>query len=255
MIKQFALVTFIVFIISNNSFAQENNIIVIDNNIQLINLQDSIFIHISWQQSETFGRFPSNGLIIIKNGEALMVDTPMDNDKTKRLTNYLNDSLSVSLTKLIVCHYHDDCLGGLEYLQTLGIESIANYLTIAKCKEIGLPIPSIPFTDSLKFNFNGEPVECSFFGAGHTFDNIVVYLPNKEILFGGCLVKSSNSKGLGNTTDAVVNEWSQTINKIIKRFPEIKTVVPGHGGHGDKKLLYHTVDLVEFAKNKSNLTK
>lgn len=113
MIKQFALVNFIILIISNYSIAQENNTIVIDNDIQLIQLQDSIFIHISWQQSENFGRFPSNGLIIIKNGQALMLDTPMDNDKTERLTKYLTDSLCVKLTKVIACHYHDDCLGGL----------------------------------------------------------------------------------------------------------------------------------------------
>ncbi len=254
MIKQFALTHLFVLIILNFSFAQENNTIAIDNDIQLMQLHDSVFIHISWQQSENFGRFPSNGLIIIKNGQALMVDTPMDNDKTERLTKYLTDSLSVKLTKLIACHYHDDCLGGLEYLQSAGIESIANSLTIAKCKEIGLAIPSIPFADSLKFNFMGEPVECAFLGAGHTFDNIVVYLPNKKILFGGCLVKSGNSRDLGNTTNALINEWSQTINKIIKRYPEVKTVVPGHGSPGDIKLLYHTLDLVEFTKNNSSKT-
>jgi len=252
MIKQFALVPLIVLIIMNYSFAQENNTIVIDNDIQLIQLEDSVFIHVTWHQSENFGRFPSNGLIIIKNGLALMVDTPMDNDKTERLTKFLNDSMSVRLTKFIACHYHDDCLGGLEYLQSIGIESIANYLTIKKCKEIGLPIPSIHFNDSLKFNFNGEPVECVFFGAGHTFDNIVVYLPNKKLLFGGCLVKSGSSRVLGNTSDAVVNEWSQTINKILTTYPEVKTVVPGHGSSGDIRLLYHTIDLVELEKNNSN---
>ena len=94
-----------------------------------------------------------------------MIDTPMDNDKTEQLTKYLKDSMSVDLAKLIIGHFHDDCMGGLEYLQNIGIESVANSMTIKKCREIGLPVPSTPFTDSLTFDFNGEIIDCRYFGA------------------------------------------------------------------------------------------
>lgn len=230
--------------------SQHQSKILIDNDIQLIPLQDSIYVHVTWHQLDNFGRFQSNGLILIKNGQALMIDTPMDNDKTERLTKYLKDSLSVELTKLIIGHFHDDCLGGLGYLQSVGIESIANSRTIAKCKEIGLPIPSTSFNVTLTFDFNGEQINCRYFGAGHSFDNITVWIPNKKILFGGCLIKSINSKGLGNLSDAIVNDWDMTIEKLMKEYPEIKTVIPGHGDFGGIELLKHTVELVETEKNK-----
>jgi metallo-beta-lactamase class B len=233
-----------------SSKAQTNEKIVIDNDIQLIHLRDSVYVHVTWHHLDNFGRFPSNGLIVIKNGQALMIDTPMDNDKTERLTKYLKDSMSVDLAKLIVGHFHDDCMGGLGYLQSIGIESIANSITIEKCKEIGLPIPSTPFTDSLTFNFNGEQIDCRFFGAGHSFDNITVWIPNKKILFGGCLIKSIDSKGLGNLSDAVVNDWDSTVEKVMKKYPEIKTVIPGHGDFGGIELLTHTIELVDKEKNK-----
>ena len=73
--------------------------------------------------------------------------------------------MSVELTKLIIGHFHDDCMGGLEYLQNIGIESVANSMKIKKCREIGLPVPSTPFTDSLTFDFNGETIDCRYFGA------------------------------------------------------------------------------------------
>ena len=233
-----------------SSIAQIGNRIVIDKDIQLIHLQDSIFVHVTWHYLNNFGRFSSNGLIVIKNGQALMIDTPMDNDKTERLTKYLKDSLSIGLIKLIIGHFHDDCLGGLSYLQSIGIESIANSMTIAKCKEIGLPIPSTPFTDSLTFDFNGEQIDCRFFGAGHSFDNIIVWIPSKKILFGGCLIKSSNSQGLGNLSDAVVTDWDLTIKKLIEKYIDIKTVIPGHGDFGGSELLTHTIELVEKQINK-----
>ncbi|HOZ29913.1 MAG TPA: subclass B1 metallo-beta-lactamase [Bacteroidales bacterium] len=250
MIKKAILIVLVCLIGIFSSKAQTKDVIYIDEDIQLIHLQDSIYVHVSWHSLENYGRISSNGMIIIRNGQALMIDTPMDNDKTERLTNYLKDSLSAKTTILIPGHYHGDCIGGLEYLQSIGVESIANVRTIAKCKELGLPVPSTEFTDSLSFDFNGERIICRFFGAGHSFDNITVWLLDKNILFGGCLIKSIDSKGLGNTSDAVVSEWDITVKKILETYPNVKIVVPGHGDLGGLELLTHTIKLVEEEKGR-----
>lgn len=251
MIKRFLILIFgLTGLISSN--AQSNDKIVIDNDIQLIHLQDSVYIHLTWHHLDNYGRFPSNGLILIKNGEALMIDTPFGNDKTERLTKYLKNTMHVDLTRLIIGHFHQDCMGGLDYLQSIGIESIANSMTVEKCNEIRLPIPSTPFTDSLTFDFNGERIDCRYFGAGHSFDNITVWIPNKKIPFGGCLIKSSNSRGIGNLSDAVVSDWDLTIKNVMKKYPEVMTVIPGHGNYGGHELLTHTVELVIAEKEKKD---
>lgn len=250
MVKRVFLLFFISLLSMVSTMAQANERIVIDNDIQLIHLHDSVFVHVSWHHLDNFGRFSSNGLIVIRSGQALMIDTPMDNAKTEKLTRYLKDSMSVDLTKLIIGHFHDDCMGGLGYLQSIGIESVANSMTVGKCKEIGLPVPSTVFTDSMTFDFNGEQIDCRYFGAGHSFDNITVWIPGKKILFGGCLIKSIDSKGLGNLSDAVVADWDVTVAKVMKNYPEIKTVIPGHGDFGGIELLTHTIELVEKEKNK-----
>lgn len=223
---------------------------VIDNDIQLIPLGDSVYIHQTWDEMDGYGRFSSNGLVLIQGGQALMIDTPMDNEKTKRLVTYIADSLNSKVTRLIIGHFHDDCLGGLEYLQSTGVESVANTMTINFCRELGLPVPEIPFADSLNFDFNGEEIECRYFGAGHTADNITVWLPGKKILFGGCLIKSLESTGLGNLSDAVVAEWDTTVGKLMQEYTGIQTVVPGHGNAGGAELLPHTIQLVEKEKNR-----
>lgn len=230
----------------STTMGQADNRTEITRDIQLVHLKDSIFVHTTWHHLEEYGRFPSNGMIIIRNGEALMIDTPMDNNKTESLVKYLKDSLSVKVTKLIIGHFHDDCLGGLEYLQSIGVESIANSRTIAKCIDLGLPVPTTSFTEALNIDFNGEQIECRFFGAGHSFDNITVWIPGKKILFGGCLVKSANSRGLGNLSDAVVEDWVETLRKVMTSYPEAETVVPGHGDPGSLQLVTHTIQLVEM---------
>lgn len=224
---------------------------VVHEDIQLIELKDSVFVHVTWEKSEQFGRFPSNGLIIIKNGEAVMVDTPMNNKNTRILTEYVEDKFNIKMMKLIVGHYHNDCMGGLEYMQTRGIESVANAMSIDKCRELNLPLPTVGFSDSLAIDFHGEKIICRYFGGGHTFDNIIVWLPNQKILFGGCLVRSLRSRGLGNLADAVVDEWDTTIIKVLQAYTDAIYVVPGHGDVGDTDLLSHTLKLVGVQKQRN----
>jgi len=233
---------FLVFALMAQEKVPEN--IQVNKNVVLTQLRDSFFIHTTYFDSDQFGRFPSNGMLIIKNGKALMIDTPMTEELTSQIYGYLKSSMNVEVVKIIVGHYHDDCLGGLEYLHNKGVESVALDQTRQKCIEYNLPIPKKVFSDNLIFDFEGEKVICQYFGGGHTVDNIVVYFPSEKILFGGCLVKSLASRTLGNITDAVVSEWKPTIKKLMQEFPHVETVVPGHGQHGNTELLMHTMDLV-----------
>ncbi len=201
-------------------------------------------MHVSWTSGSNFGRFPSNGMLIIKNGEAIMIDTPMDNQLTMQLVSFIEDSMHVEVKKLIIGHFHDDCLGGLEYIQSKNIPSLANWMTIEKCKELDLPIPTDSFRDSLIFNFNGLTIDCRYLGGGHTADNITVYLSDEKILFGGCLIRSMEAQNLGNLTDTQVDQWAATVTVLIGKYPEVEIVVPGHGNSGSPEMLTHTIDLV-----------
>ena len=245
MIKKIILLSVLVLGGLYQTTAQSGNKIVIDDDLQLTPIKDSIFMHTSWCQTQTFGRVPSNGLVIIRKGQAIMIDTPMNNELTKRLTEFIEDSLNVRLVKLIAGHYHDDCIGGLEYLQKRGIESIANSMTVTKCMEEKLPVPSISFTDSLNLDFNGMRLECRYFGGGHTIDNITIWIPEKQILFGGCLVKSLESDNLGYIGEADIANWGSTVTKLLRKYNNAEFVIPGHGNLGDSGLLSHTIDLVE----------
>ncbi|NJO87987.1 MAG: subclass B1 metallo-beta-lactamase [Chloroflexia bacterium] len=229
---------------------EEFNKIKINNDLELIQLNESFFIHVSWTNSEKFGRFSSNGAVVIKNGKALIIDTPMEEALTTVLYNYLHDSMKVEIEKFIAGHYHDDCMGGINVLHAKNVRSIALDLTKQKCIEQNLPLPQQIFSDSLTFSFYGETVKCIYAGPGHTIDNISVYFPDSKILFGGCLLKSMSSKGLGNTADAVVNEWDKSVEKLMILCGNAKIVIPGHGNFGNIDLLSHTIKLVKESRGK-----
>ncbi len=230
---------------------EHNENIFIDNDLQLVHLKDSVFIHVSWYNSEKYGRFASNGMIVAKQGKALLVDTPMDNEQTQRLYNFLKDRMNIEVTMFIPGHFHEDCMGGISFLHSKEVRSIANSLTIQKCRELGLEAPQNSFESNKVIDFNGESIECSYDGGGHSFDNITVWLPNQKILFGGCMVKNKNSKGLGNLSDAIVDEWDGTVRKLLNKYGNAEYVIPGHGAYGGVGLLNHTIDLVKDYKSRN----
>ena len=190
----------------------------VDENIELIKIDENYYIHTSWFDFPGYGRFPSNGLIFVKNGNALLIDTPNTDRQTLTLYNFLQEHLNATITKIIVGHSHSDCMGGLSALHEKGVASIACAKTIQICKSQNLPIPQESFLDSVTLNFEGEKVICRYFGAGHTIDNITAFFPSSKILFGGCLIKSLESKGLGSTKDADVENWDRTVLKIKNEY-------------------------------------
>ena len=218
--------------------------------IELIKINENFYVHTSWFDFPNSGRFSSNGLIFVKNGKALLVDTPNTNEQTLILYNFLQDHLSTTITKAIVGHSHSDCMGGLSALHERGVESIASSKTIQICTSQKLPIPKKSFVDSMVLEFEGETVISRYFGAGHTVDNIIVYFPASRILFGGCLIRNLNAKGLGNTKEAVIEHWDKTVLNIKKAYPLIELIIPGHGSLGNRDLLDHTLTLIkEYKQN------
>lgn len=222
----------------------------INENIKLIKLNESFYVHVTLYKFPGFGLAPSNGLIFVKNGKAIMVDTPNDDTQTQQLFEYLSNNMGIEVEKVILGHSHSDCMGGLNFLKKRKVESIAGLLTREICEKDKRPLPSKTFARKFELDFYGEKVVCQYFGGGHTIDNIVVHFPEQKVLFGGCLIRAAGARGLGNISEADVEHWDATVFKIQATYPKLDYIIPGHGAIGNHSLLAHTIKLVkEFRAN------
>lgn len=224
-------------------FMNSQEAITINEDLQLLPIAEDLYVHISWLENEQYGRFSSNGMVFIQDGKAMIVDTPMEDQLTEDLVTYLKEELQVEISLAVPGHFHDDCLKGLPYLHAQGAHSIAGKKTVEICKAKGLVVPQRSFRKKKKVKFGDSRVELRYFGGGHAPDNIVVWFPDQKVLFGGCLIRSLETNNLGNTGDAVMDEWGPTVAKIQRALPEIEKVIPGHGSVGDVALLSHTIQL------------
>ena len=217
----------------------------ISDQLQLVPLTDRVWVHVSVDEIAGFGKVSSNGLVYALNGQAFLFDTPATNLLTEMLVKAVADSLKSKIVGFVPNHWHIDCMGGLKYLQSLGIESYANQQTIDEAKKRKLPVPAQGFSESLNLKLSGNTIECWYPGGGHTSDNIVVWLPSEKVLFAGCMVKEIKSKSQGNLTDADLKNWPSTIEKVIEKYKDVQIVVPGHGLWGGHEILEHTLKLVK----------
>ena len=200
--------------------------------------------HISYLQTQDFGKVSCNGMVVANGGEAVVFDSPADTQSAQELIRFVTDSLHCRITAVIPTHFHADCVGGLEAFLAAGIPVHVSVKTAALLKEKGksFSAPLISFADSLVLPVGTEKVVARYFGAGHTTDNVTGYYAPEEVLFGGCLIKALDATK-GNLEDANTLAWSQTVTSLKGAYPQVKVVIPGHDKVGGAELLDYTNEL------------
>ena len=189
-----------------------------------------------------FGRVSCNGLVYVHDGEALIADTPSSDSLSQMLIDWLQQDMGLQITGIIPTHFHIDCLGGLDAFHQAGIRSYGSALTQKLAQGDSAAVPESIFDGQMTLKLGNQEAHVRFEGEGHTQDNVVVWIPEDKVLFGGCLVKSVGA-GKGNLADANVEAWPQTISRIKNQYPNLEHVIPGHGKAGGKELLDFTIEL------------
>ncbi len=205
-------------------------------------LTENTFLHISYLETEDFGKVASNGMVVVNNGEAVIFDTPADDKASEELIEWVEDKLKATVKAVIVTHFHTDCLGGLKAFHEHNIPSYANNKTIDLAKLDNKIPPQNGMNDYFEIEVGSKKIINRHFGEGHTKDNIVSYFPDEEVLFGGCLIKGEKA-GKGYLGDANIEEWSNTVQLIKGAYPNLKIVIPGHGKPEGQNLLDYTIEM------------
>lgn len=214
------------------------------NDLKIIRLTEKVYQHVTYLNTDQYGKVACNGMLVIDEGESAVFDTPSYNEVSRELIAWLQDSMRTTIKMVVVNHHHIDCLGGLDAFAENGTPStssvIARHWTIKKGNN-----PTSDFFETEQIIQIGKSqITNRYFGPAHSQGAIVSYVEGENVLFGGCSVKSLNA-GKGNLEDANVQEWPKTIQKVKNSFPDIKIVIPGHGKQGGTELLSYTITMFE----------
>jgi metallo-beta-lactamase class B len=173
--------------------------------------------------------FPANGLILERATGSLLIDTGYTPEQAELLFQWSKLTLSGAITTVVSTDFHVDRIGGVDALKKLGVRAMAHPLICQLAAEHDMPVPEPLRTFGTKPYRFASDCELYFPGPGHTRANIVAWLPDQQVLFGGCFLKSTTSADLGNLADAVVSDWPASVRRMHEQYPTPKTVIPGHG--------------------------
>lgn len=232
--------------------AQENLKVQLSRDVFIEKIDDGVWRHVSHKKLSGTESFPSNGLIIQFGTRVIVVDTAWNDNQTKLILNWIERKLKSKPSSIVITHYHEDRLGGIREVHRRGIQVIASELTVKLAKQRGLKPPAQSFKTSTTLSLDEHDVQVLYLGPGHTVDNVVVWLPGKQILFGGCLIKSAEADDLGNTKDADLNQWPLTVEQVHKDFRRARMVIPGHGDVGGIETVTRTLELLKASRNASD---
>jgi glyoxylase-like metal-dependent hydrolase (beta-lactamase superfamily II) len=210
-------------------------------------LTDDFYIYTTYKEFNGY-KFPSNSMYLITEIGAVLFDTPWDTTQFQPLLDSIKTKHNKEVVLCISTHYHDDRTAGLEFFKQKGIKTYTSKLTYELCKEFEQKQPEFYFENDTTFEIGNHKFETYYPGEGHTKDNIVVWFEDEKILYGGCFIKSTENKDLGNIADANPVEWEFSIKNAIKKYPKPEFVIPGHFDWTKGKELKHTLKLLKQNK-------
>jgi metallo-beta-lactamase class B len=196
---------------------------------------------------------PANSMYVVTDSGTVMIDTPWDTTQFQPLLDSIQIRHHSNVVLCVATHFHSDKTAGLDFLKQKRIPTYSSKMTYDLCRERHEKQAASFFTKDTTFVVGNHRFFAFYPGEGHTRDNIVVWCEDEKVLYGGCLVKSSEANDLGNLEDANTAEWKGTILNVMHHFPTVRYVIPGHFGWKDNKGLEHTLQLLDdYARKESH---
>lgn len=185
------------------------------------------------------------GLVVGSEG-ALIVDTGSSPAQGRALRESVASVTSVPVVAAVATHWHHDHLFGLAAftdLVTVGHESLVDRLAEVRTAAdapafaAGLTDPSRAIAVAMALDLGGRRVEVAHLGRGHTDGDLVVVVPDADVLFAGDLIESAGPPWYGD--DSVPHEWASTLDGVIGLMTARSVAIPGHGPEVDREFVFN----------------
>ncbi len=183
------------------------------------------------------------GLIVGSTG-ALVVDTGSSPAQGAQIREAAAAVAGVPLIGAVVTHGHFDHYYGLSAFDDLagyGHETLSAALDAAQvaeeASELGfersqLRPPNRPLALARMVDLGDRHVELVHFGRGHTAGDLVVVVPDAQVIFTGDLLEQSAPPAMG--PDCFLKEWPAALDGILGLVRQDTLLVPGHGEPVDR---------------------
>lgn len=187
------------------------------------------------------------GLVVGRDG-CLLVDCGCSPAQGGLIRQSIASVTALPLVAVVVTHWHYDHafgLGAFDDVDTIGHETVPARLASAEAAsaadELGidpasLAAPRRPIAVAAAVDLGGRRVEIAHLGRGHTDGDLLVVVPDADVVFAGDLIESSGPPSYGD--DSHPEEWASTLDGLVGLMTADTRAVPGHGEPVDREFVF-----------------
>ncbi|HEX3427740.1 MAG TPA: MBL fold metallo-hydrolase, partial [Candidatus Limnocylindrales bacterium] len=196
---------------------------------------------------------------ILGDDGVLIVDTRISHRQADEILSDLRDLTALPVRAVVNTHGHNDHAFGnhrfrpapiwghercARMIRDTGAAQLATVAAAmpelaADLAQVVLDPPDRTFdgdSDLLDFDAGGRRIELRYLGRGHTDNDIVVIVPDADVLFAGDLVEADATPYFG---DAYPLDWPASVEAMVDYATG--AVVPGHGTVGDRAFVVRSM--------------
>ena len=187
---------------------------------------------------------PNSG-VIIGDESVMVIDAQATPTLARQVIEKVRSVTDKPISHLVLSHYHAvRVLGASEYkANNIIMSSKARSMVVERGKEdwdsefdrfprlfkgyqeiLGLTWPTTTFENKMSVFLGKRRVDLYFLGRAHTAGDIVIHVPDSNVLFTGDIVEYKSACYCG---DAHLQDWTETLKNIAK-FQAV-ALVPGRG--------------------------
>ncbi len=204
-------------------------------------------------------RFFDQDIVAVLGGDAaLIVDTRSSAKQGREILDDLRELGSPRVGIVVNTHGHyDHCFGNAVFRPAViwGHERCAAMIErsgeamrssaatevpglAAELAETVLDPPERTFAGRETIDLDGRAIELVHLGRAHTDNDIVVRIPDADVVCAGDLVENGSPPYFG---DGYPMDWPATVEGLLAVVSEDTVVVPGHGDHAGRAFVERSI--------------
>ncbi len=217
----------------------------------LTKIADNVYSYVDVKGASPSNSFGANAGIILGKDGIVVIDTLVSAKEAKRFIQDIRKISDKPIKYVVNTHYHLDHTFGNSEFEKLGALIISHAADKIKMATIGedtlknakayglteddmagtrIAYPVLSFTDRVQLDLGDQKVELIYIGPSHTGGSIVVYLPDRKILFAGDILFTKYHPFIA---EGDMEGWLRALDSIMTL--DVVTIIPGHGPVSGKK--------------------